>query len=303
MPHQAVSKTTSPYYPPRARWHGFIFRFGSAVHRALLLDRAGLPSSMSWWGLLQSLLLPGMGFLARGPRSLGISALSACGLLLAVFIVGMGTIVGNLAFGMIISIHTTGLLYYCHPALGELHLLRRIAVTATVLAALGVLIYWPMRDYLTGHWLLPLRYNDRVYVVHRSSSTGNVHRGEAIAYKQGSYFFSNHQRQGFSLDDSHLNLGIVLAVGGDSVNFSNGNFAVNEISHQSLAHMPAKGEVIVPDGCWFVWPDVTIRNDWGVGEAGISSGMLQMATVTKAQFVGKPFVHWFWRKQTLPMIP
>jgi hypothetical protein len=43
-----------------------------------------------------------------------------------------------------------------------------------------------------------------------------------------------------------------------------------------------------------------IRGNWGVSEQNISSAMMQLADVSEAQFVGKPFGHWFWRKQILP---
>jgi len=56
----------------------------------------------------------------------------------------------------------------------------------------------------------------------------------------------------------------------------------------------------VPENHWFIWPNLAITGNLNVGEASISSVMLQMASVPETQFVGKPFKRWFWREQILP---
>ena len=41
------------------------------------------------------------------------------------------------------------------------------------------------------------------------------------------------------------------------------------------------------------------RGYWSI--AGLQIGlMMQLAAVSEDQFIGKPFEHWFWRRQTLP---
>ena len=60
------------------------------------------------------------------------------------------------------------------------------------------------------------------------------------------------------------------------------------------------GGMFVPENHWFIWPNLAITGNLNVGEASISSVMLQMASVPETQFVGKPFKRWFWREQILP---
>ena len=43
--------------------------------------------------------------------------MAACALLFAIFIVWLGYPIGNYAFGLMLSIHTTGFVYYCSPYL------------------------------------------------------------------------------------------------------------------------------------------------------------------------------------------
>jgi hypothetical protein len=64
--------------------------------------------------------------------------------------------------------------------------------------------------------------------------------------------------------------------------------------------MPTSGEVAVPEKHWFVWPELDISVHGNVSEASISAMMLQSATVSESEFIGKPFKHWFWRRQITP---
>ena len=92
----------------------------------------------------------------------------------------------------------------------------------------------------------------------------------------------------------------MLATAGDRVEFSTNGFAVNGVLQARLPHMPETGGLVVPENHWFIWPKLAISGNWDVGEANISSAMMQMASVSEDQFVGKPFKRWFWRKQILP---
>jgi hypothetical protein len=146
---------------------------------------------------------------------------------------------------------------------------------------------------------MPLRVNDHVVVVQRNAPATSVGRGDWVAYTFSGYYFSNHGGQGASSHTS-LGLGLVLATAGDRVEFSTGKFTVNGVSRPLLPHMPDSGNLIVPENHWFIWPNLAITGNLNVGEASISSVMLQMASVPETQFVGKPFKRWFWREQILP---
>ena len=93
--------------------------------------------------------------------------------------------------------------------------------------------------------------------------------------------------------------GPVLAVAGDRVEFSTNHLIINGRAGSLLAHMPAVGELVVPEKHWFVWPEFEMVGHGNVGEANISAMMMELATIFESQFVGRPFKHWFGRRQNL----
>jgi hypothetical protein len=293
-----MSKVISPYYPPRARWYKPVFKVLDSTRIAIAMDRLHLPSSVRWGGLLGSFLVPGLGFYLRGPRLWGKIAWAASAVLLLIFIVWLGYPAGNYAIGLLISLHTSSFIYYCNPILNDMQLMMRLLFTIAVLIVFMMLFYSPLRNAVQNHWLMPLESQGHVIIVAKVSAS-SVHRGEWVAYRTSGYYFSNHGGHGF-LDINQIGLGPVLAVAGDRVEFSTNCFFVNGLSQPLLAHMTHSGMVVVPQGDWFIWPNLTAQRDWGVGEDNISSAMLELANVSESQYVGKPLSHWFWRKQILP---
>ena len=288
-------KLSSPYYPRRARWYGRIFYLGLAVRHRLALDRICLPKEITIGGLIGGILIPGLAVYLRGPRLYGKAALAACALLFLCSMVWFGYPSGNYAFGLLLSIHVTGLVYYCSPWLNNEPFHARILFTIGALLVLGLFLYMPLRT----HWLLPLRVKDHAVIVEKFAPARGIKRGDWVAYKLSGYYFSNHRGNGVS-SETGLGLGSVLATAGDRVEFSTNHFTVNGVPQPLLAHMPTSGNLVVPENHWFIWPNVAISGNWNVGEENISSAMLQMANVPEKQFAGKPFKRWFWRTQILP---
>jgi hypothetical protein len=297
------AKAAEPeYYPPRARWYSPFFSLGDTVRRRLALDRIHLPREMTWPGLVAGFLVPGLAVHIRGPRLWGNAAMLGCGFLFFFFLLFFGYRAGNLAFGLLLSIHTTGFVYYCTPLLQREPepLKSRLLYTLLTLVALGLVIYLPARNVILQHWLMPLRANGQVYVVQRQFPVAAIQRGDWIAYKLGndSSSWDAGGGHGTVYVRSGLGFGPVLAMAGDRVAFSNNVFTVNGIQHPLLPHMPQFGEVAVPEKNWFVWPDYSIR---GAGnEERISSTMLRLALIPEKDFAGKPFKRWLWRKQITP---
>ena len=112
-----MSKVSSSYYPPRARWYGRIFYLGLAVRHRLALDRIRMPNELTLRGLIAGFIVPGLAVYLRGPRLWGKAALCACALLFLLFIVCLGHPFGNYAFGLMLAIHASGFVYYCSPSL------------------------------------------------------------------------------------------------------------------------------------------------------------------------------------------
>jgi len=296
---KSMNRSVAPYYPPRARWYSPVFDWGNSARRQLSLDRILLPKGVTFWGFAGSLLIPGLGIYLRGPRLWGQATLAACGFLFLQFIMWLGYPFGNYAFGLMLSIHVTGLAYYCSPLLAGTQLRYRLLFTVLVLMGLGGLIYSPLRSAVQEHWLLPLRMNGHVVVVQRLASAHTIRRGDWIAYTLSGYVISGHGDQ-YRNGRSGLGLGPVLAIAGDRVAFSTNCFAVNDIPHPLLPQMPVAGSLIVPRNHWFIWPNLAISGHGYVSQTTISSAMLQMADVSDEQFVGKPFKHWFGRRQSWP---
>jgi hypothetical protein len=293
-----TQEEVSPYYPPRARWYSLLFYLGGAVRRRLALDRIHLPREMTFGGLIAGFLVPGIAVYIRGPRLWGKAALVSCGLLLFLFIAWFGHPAGNFAFGLLLSIHTTGFVYYCSPLLQQEQLRSRLFFTLLALLALGLLIYLPIRSIIQQHWVTPLRVGENVVIVHRLGAPHDIKRGDWVMYSLGEASEGEAHQGGAVQVQAGFGWGPVLAVAGDRVVFSSNAFMVNGEARPLLPHMPSSGEVVVPEKHWFIWPSYSIS---GAGnENRISSTMLQLATVPENQFVGKPFKRWLWRRQITP---
>lgn len=249
------------------------------------------------FGIVGSFLIPGLGVYLRRPRLWGLATFVVCGLFLSQFIMWLGYPFGNYAFGLMLSIHVTGFVYYWSPLLNGARLRFRLLFTVATLAALGGLIYMPLRDAVSERWLMPARRNGRVVIVQRQFSANTIRRGDWVAYR---FRESGEWREGTVHVQAGMGFGSVLARAGDHVGFSTNNFTVNGIPHPLLPYMPVSGTWTVPGNHWFIWPDFAIYEHGNISQASISAAMLQAADVSENQYVGKPFKRWFWRKQIPP---
>ena len=252
---------------------------------------------MTFGGLIAGFLVPGLAVYVRGPRLWGKAALVSCGLLFLLFIAWFGHPAGNFAFGLLLSIHISGFVYYCSPLLLEASFRSRLLFTLLTMMVLGLLIYLPIRNVILQHWLVPLRVRGNVVIVHRLGVPYDIKRGDWVMYSLNSKQTGEAHNGGAVWIRAGFGWGPVLAVAGDRVVFSTNCFRVNGEAQSLLPHMPSSGEVVVPEKHWFIWPELDIN---GNGNAGnISAIMLQMATVSQEQFIGKPFKRWLWRRQIL----
>jgi hypothetical protein len=292
-----MNKVASPYYPPRARWYSPVLYGVCAIRRRLGLEKIHPPAGMSFLGALGSLLLPGWAFCALGRRVIGRSIMGGCGLLALLFILWLGYPFANVLFGLLISAHASSILCALDRWIPETSFGRRMAWALAVTVVVSGCVYFPLRTVIQEHWLLPLTVNDQVVIVHKLASVQSVAHGEWIAYR-----ITGRNEFGFEAGvwvHSGYGLRPVLAMPGDRVRFLPGRFEINGRSYAALPHMPAAGELVVPEKHWFVWPEFDIRGH-GVGAETLSNAMLTIAVVSENEFVGKPFKRWFWRRQ-LPL--
>src|SRR5712671_3680103 len=173
-----MNKNLSPYYPPRARWHSSLFQAADGIRRRVGLDAIHLGEGLPGRFLVCGLLVPGLAFYLRGQRRIG-QALVACGALLAVvFIIWLGYPLANMAFGLLLSLHTTSILFLFSPWLAEVRLPYRVMLGMALLTMIGAGVYGPLRNLLQRHCWMPLRVHGRVVVVQKWSSARSVQRGE-----------------------------------------------------------------------------------------------------------------------------
>jgi len=264
------------------------------------MDRIVMPRTMQIGELLAGFFVPGVAVWLRGPRLLWQAALAGTAVLLMVFIVGFGFPVANIAFGLLISLHCTGFVYYCSPLMAGEPFERRLGFTFVILLVMGFLMYMPMRWYIQGHWFTPLRLHGQVIVVQRSFHTRQIQRGDWVAYTLDENAVGENYHGGVVRVGTGLSLEPVLALAGDRVVFSTNSFSVNGIWHTNLAHMSVSGEFTVPENHWFIWPNLGISGYGDVGEGRINIAMLGLSDVAETNFFGKPLHRWFWRKQKLP---
>lgn len=297
-PH--IHEEISPYYPPRARWYSKLYYPFNSLRRQLLLDRITLPTEMRLGQLLAGLLVPGLAVWFRRRDWVGRTALGVAALLPLVFIVGLGYPVGNLAFGLLISLHVSGLAYYCEPMLARAPFQQRIFFTVLIMLLLGLGVYMPVRNWIQNHLFMPLLLHHRVIVIQPSAAFQKVHRGDWVAYGLAGHESGDPHLGGEIVVEDGLGFGPVLAVAGDQVTFSADAFAVNGVSHPLRPHMPVTGGFTVGENQWFIWPDFAISGHGNAAEANLSGAMMNFADVNVSQYRGRMFHSWFGRKQSLP---
>jgi hypothetical protein len=301
MARPRIPTEPSPYYPPRARWYAPFFYLGNAVRRRLALDRLKLPRDLKAGELAAGFLIPGLAVWLRGPRLWGQAALAGSGGLALIFLAFLGYSFGNLALGLLVSLHATGFYYYCSPVMAGETFGRRLAFALLILLAVGLLLYLPARSVIQQHCLIPLRVNGQVVIVRRTAGPQNVRRGDWVAYTFDRHTTGRDYHGGTVILEGGLSLGPVLAVAGDHVTFSTNSFSVNGVVNTNrLPHLPTAGALAVPENHWFIWPNLGISGHGNVGEARISEALMGLADVNQSQLVGKPFQRWFWRRQILP---
>ena len=290
----------SEYYPPRARWYSRIFYPLFAFRRALHLERIRLPVGFTLGQFVLSLLIPGFALLVNGRKKVAAAFAGIYLVSMVCFVVWLGFQVSAWSYGLIISVHASSIIFLETCAFrNKYEFPIRFAVAIATLLVVWLAIYRPITRFIETHWVVPVLVQNRVMVVQRVHSGANLHRGDVLFYRMTSEQNGDAHRGGAVVVREGFGLGQVLAMEGDRVGFSTNSFTVNDVSRPLLSHMPITGEMVLAEKQWFIWPTLDINTRGNVGEAAISSTMLQLAVVSEDQFIGKPFRHWFWRRQSL----
>ena len=242
-----------------------------------------------------SLFLPGFAFFALRRRGLAWMFATGYAMAALLFVAALGYSVGSVAYGTMISLHTTSIVFLEGLWLKDSPFRIRLAAALCTLVAVWALLYAPAAGYLQRHWLMPLRLANRVFIVHRSSPA-SIRRGDLVGYElQDRNVFSHLERR--IMVQSGLALDRVLACPGDKVRFAGKQLFVNEQPVPAPADLPSAGGFVVPEKTWFIWPQFAIQGH-GVPATEVQSAIQDAALVSVNQIIGKPFKSWFGRRQS-----
>lgn len=239
--------------------------------------------------LVMSLMIPGYAFRAR-VRWLGTALLAVYVLLLLLFLVELGTSLANVAFGLMIALHATSICYALEQMTGSLTLLKRFGLALAILIIMGTLIYRPLLGQMQAHLFMPIRLNDRVYIVKPLTNPDTVQPGTLVVYNMPRW------SRGHYLMRAGLGIGKVLAEEKEHVEFTSEGVLVNNTLLPRKAFMPLQGALDVPEKHWFIWPELDINRQPKVPDHILGDMYSSQALVSKDQFVGTICKRWFWRR-------
>ena len=213
-----------------------------------------------------------------------------------VFIVALGYPVGSAAYGLAISLHAMSIVLLEGLWLKNARFGTKLSATMLTLFAVWALMYAPLVRLAERHWVMPLRVGNRVMIVQKGVAPQSIKRGDWLAYEippghaPGAQAQYVHLGAGFGIDP-------VLGLPGDRVCFTPQGVLVNDQPFPRAPRMPTEGELVVPKKVWFIWPSLDIEVRGRVPEANISATLQRTAMVTQEQIIGRPFKHWFGRRQ------
>ena len=288
----------SSFYPPRSRWYSrILYRAGGPVRRHIDLQRLRPSVTLSGLCWVLSLVVPGLAFLLVGRRLLGWLVFGAYVSAALVLVAGLGYPLADVGYGLVVSLHATSIFFVELLWLKEARLwIKLVAALATLFVVWG-LIYAPLVGSVEHRWLMPLRQGDRVFIVRRGVAANSIKRGDWLAYTiSGDRYIGEGGEQGLHLR-SGLGIDPVLALPGDRLRFTPQAVFVNDKALPRAPHMPVQDELVVPEKVWFIWPTIDISGHGRVTEASISTTLQQTAMVSQKQIIGRPFKHWFGRRQ------
>ncbi len=297
MAFRGTETIASEFYPPRARWHTRLFlSLSKPVRRYLHFERLRLRGELKLGDLLLCLALPGFSFFAHGRKLAGWVVLSGYAVSAILFLVALGFLASDVAYGLMISIHATSIVYLQNRWLFDSRFGTRLVAALGTLFAVWALLYAPLVSFAERHWLMPLRLAGRVVIVDCSVKPRSLKRGDWVAYEIPDQLA--HDREvGRAILAGGLGLDPIVALPGDSLRFTGGSLFVNNQPFPVAPYMPVSGELKMPEKVWFIWPHFAITMRGGAFDSDVSATLQQTAMVGQNQILGRPFKHWFGRRQ------
>jgi hypothetical protein len=261
------------------------------VRRRLHWEQLGLKLKTSPSHFALGLALPGFSFLDAGWKTLGKATMLAWVVAALVFLVWLGYSVSIFAFGLMMSMHVSSILYLHNRTFPGMRVLRRLVFSLALLFVVGQLVYASALKLCQNYLFMPLRVGGKVYVINRLHDPQSLRRGDFVACQAEAVSFDNVRiREGYILNK-------VIAGPHDHLEFSRNGYAVNGVQSRSLPFMPVSGTTVLSPQTWLIWPSLETVVNINANPHSLSAAVMEMAMIRREQVIGKPFKWWFWRRQ------
>jgi signal peptidase I len=220
--------------------------------------------------------------------------------LLLLFIFLANPVIRAWCLGALASTHTSGLALAAllsrerDPDLQPPTLAHRIALPLALWAIAAALVYWPLDGLINDTIARVVLVDGRNIIVNPRVDPDDLLRGDIILFRSGGNRYSGEvpvlMRDG-------LYWGGVIGLPGDQVTFSTQSVAAGGRSRPLEAYMPTTGSVAVPRDTWFAWPRMLQQAAGRTSPDLITHAFLDQAQITRAEFMGRPYRRWFFRRQ------
>jgi len=289
---QMTPACRSSYYPPRAGRARMARRIFSAWRFSTYVDRIHMPRLQASGRTLAAMAVPGLAFYFKGPRIFAKLIWLAFPVLFLVFLAGLGTVVAEVAFGLMIGTHVLSVSHVLRPVMIRCRLPFQMVFGVVLFAAISVLLYNPVRGLFDNHVAMPLEIHGRTLVMNPRASPLGIQRGDRIVYR-----IPASGGNGVVVQPG-LGFRAIWGMPGERVVFDSDAVSIDGRRYPLRGSQPGWGDLVVPDDCWFIWPELSIRNH-GRGESEVSTALRRLAVVPQSRFVGRPYAWWFFRAQKL----
>lgn len=288
----------SEYYPPRARGLFLFRRSWFALRRILPIESLNIQRerlTVSPGNILLSLLLPSYIFHVLGWRRVALLVASVYFLAFCAHIFWVGYYTSALV--IMLSIHVTSAAYLVKQLAPNFGLALRLLSSFALFVFFYSFVYQPFNSRL-AKTVIPMRVGKNIVFVNCLASPKTIQRGDWIAYRIKSGNAGAHNaaiaiHEGFGISPT-------LGIAGDTVRFSPNQIEINGKIQSRENYMPTNGEWVISEKQWFVWPKVAIGGNRAAADGQISAVLQERALISEKEFVGKPFKHWFGKRQILP---
>lgn len=259
---------------------------------------------ITWTGLVLSLWIPGYAFAAVNRRRMAWWMAGTWLVAAVVLMLFMGNpVIRSWALGTLASTHTSGIAFLIlrnrelSPDTPPPSLPRRVLTPLLLWIAAAAFVYWPADDLIQRRAARPVKFEGRSIIVNPRSDPSRVARGQTVLYRIDGHNY-REGGQPFALQPG-MGLAQVLGMPGDAVEFTPTGVRINGRLRPPDPHMPNSGQFIVAPKTWFIWPRFQVTRG-NVSPSLIQEAFLDQATVPQANFIGRPYHHWFFHRQDIP---